>query len=261
MVLNYKKFGEGFPLIILHGLLGSLDNWQSIAKAIVEKLPGLCVYIVDQRNHGKSPHSSEFNYSLLVNDLFDFMQQQQIDRAHLLGHSMGGKAVMQFALDHHEKVEKLIVADISPSFYAEDRHDLVFEALINAGVDHAKTREDVQQNLRRHLKDDETTIFFLMKGLYRDTEDGEGFRWRFNVTGLWENYERICEGVSSTDVFNGPVLFLKGEHSRYINAGNYPDMIHFFPHHELTEIKNAGHWLHADNPADFVNEVVRFLKN
>ena len=134
MNLNFKEFGTGFPIIILHGLLGSLDNWQTIAKRLAE-LPGspFKTYIIDQRNHGKSPHSDEFSYDLLASDIFDFYEQHNIGKAHIIGHSMGGKAAMKFALGHGDRVEKLIVVDISPSV-ADDHHSDIFEALKAANV-------------------------------------------------------------------------------------------------------------------------------
>ena len=182
MQLNFKTFGQGFPLIILHGLFGSLDNWQTIAKKLADKLQ---VYIIDQRNHGKSPHSNEFNYELLSNDLLEFFEQQKIHKAHIIGHSMGGKTAMQFALEHSEKVEKLIVVDVAPVAY-EDRHSNVFAALFAADVKSATTREEVENILRQKLDNDEATVQFLLKGLSRD-ELGKHFEWKFNVESLHKN--------------------------------------------------------------------------
>lgn len=254
MELNYKQFGTGFPLIILHGLLGSLDNWQSIAKKIAEH--GFTVYIIDQRNHGRSPHSAEFNYHLLSADLLEFMQQHGIAKAHLLGHSMGGKTVMQFALQHPEKVEKLIVADIVPAAF-DDRHSDVFEALFAANAGKANSREEVQQVLREKLQD-ETTVQFLMKSLVRN-DDGTGFSWRFNTEALWKNYGNISEEISAAQPYTGETLFIKGERSTYINTGNYSSIAELFVNHQLVEIQGTGHWVHAEKPAEFIAEVLHFL--
>lgn len=254
MNLNYKVFGEGFPVIILHGLLGSLDNWQTIAKKIAEKFQ---VFIIDQRNHGRSPHSDEFSYELLSSDLLEFFAQHQIHKAHLIGHSMGGKAAMKFALEHSDRVEKLIVVDVAPTGY-EDRHSDVFAALFAADVKHAATREDMQEVLRQKL-DDETTVQFLMKGLHR-TEPGEtGFQWKFNIEALRKNYSRISGAVTSAASFAGETLFIKGEKSSYIQPSNYHSVIELFPNHQLTEIKGAGHWVHAEKPVEFTQEVMKFL--
>lgn len=254
MQLNYKVFGEGFPVIILHGLLGSLDNWQTIAKKIAEKLQ---VYIIDQRNHGRSPHSDEFSYELLSNDLLDFFEQHHIEKAHLIGHSMGGKVAMQFALEHSDKVGKLIVVDVAPAGY-EDRHSDVFSTLFAADVKQAVTREDVQAVLRQKL-DDETIVQFLMKGLHRAEHGQTGFQWKFNIGALWKNYSRISEAVTSASPFTGETLFIKGEKSNYIMPSNYHSITELFPNHQLTEVKGAGHWVHAEKPVEFTQEVMKFL--
>lgn len=254
MQLNFKTFGQGFPVIILHGLFGSLDNWQTIAKKLAEKFQ---VYIIDQRNHGKSPHTDEFNYELLSNDLLEFFQQNEIDKAHLIGHSMGGKAVMQFALEHSEKVEKLIVVDVAPVAY-EDRHSDVFNALFAADVKTASTREEVEKLLRKKLDNDETTVQFLMKGLSRD-ESGKHFEWKFNLDSLYKHYPEISGAVGSSTPFTGKTLFIKGEKSPYINSENYTAINGLFPDNELAEIKGAGHWVHAEKPHEFIEEVLRFL--
>lgn len=253
MKLNYKQFGQGEPLIILHGLLGSLDNWQSIAKKLAERNT---VYILDQRNHGKSPHSEDFSYELLVNDLLNFYAEHNIRSANLLGHSMGGKAVMYFALKYPEKTSRLIVVDVAPVNY-EDRHSIIFEALLSADLQNAKTREEVQRHIEKYLRNP-ANIQFLMKGLERN--DNNRFVWRFNVDVLHKQYKEIMGFPPSENVFTQPTLFLKGENSDYITAENYPQIAHYFPNNEITEIAHAGHWVHAENPADFIKEVESFLK-
>ncbi len=256
MVLNYKVFGEGFPIIILHGLLGSLDNWQTIGKHVSEN--GLLVFIVDQRNHGRSPHSDQFNYDLLSNDLFDFFEQHQIKKAHLLGHSMGGKVAMNFALKHADKVEKMIVVDISPADY-DDKHNDVFTALFAADVSKAKSREAVETTLRQLLKYDETTVQFLLKSITRTEAQDTGFRWRFNLDSLSKNYSQISAAITSATPFPGKTLFIKGEKSNYINSENYTSIDELFPYNQLSEIMNAGHWVHAEKPNEFLAEVLQFL--
>lgn len=253
MILNYKSFGSGFPLIILHGLMGSLDNWQSIAKHFSEHYQ---VYAIDQRNHGRSPHSAEMSYDLMVADLLEFMQQHGIERTHLLGHSMGGKVVMEFALRYPEKVDKLIVVDVAPVEY-EDRHSQVFKALFAVDLTTLESRQQAEATLRQYLGNDESTVQFLMKGLYRD--DSNKFQWRFNVQALYEAYYAISDGVRSDKPFEGQTLFVKGQKSNYIDASNYSEIMDLFPHNELAEIPGAGHWVHADNPQAFIEAVDKFL--
>ena len=255
MLLNYKKFGEGFPLVILHGLFGSLDNWQTIAKHLAEKFQ---VYIIDQRNHGKSPHTDEFNYELLSNDLLEFFEQQQISKAHVIGHSMGGKAAMKFALDHTDKVEKLIIVDVAPVTY-EDRHSDVFAALFAANIHTTKSRDEIEKVLRTKLDNDETTVQFLLKGLSRD-KTGEHFEWKFNLESLHKHYGEISQGVVSSTPFMNPTLFIKGQKSSYVNADGYAVIQELFPNNELVEIKGAGHWVHAEKQLEFITEVVKFLQ-
>ncbi len=258
MNLNYKEFGTGFPVIILHGLLGSLDNWQTIARKISELSSGsFKTYIIDQRNHGKSPHTDDFNYELLSADIADFYKQQHISKAHIIGHSMGGKAAMKFTLENQDLVEKLIVVDIAPS-EAEDHHTYIFEALDAANVMEANSREEVEQVLRNRIGDDYTTIQFLMKGLQRDASE-KHFEWKFNLQGLWSHYEDIMDGISANQPFLGPALFIKGGKSDYINAGNYPDIMELFPNNQLAEIAEAGHWVQADKPNEFIEVAEKFL--
>ena len=259
MKLNFKKIGEGFPVVILHGLLGSLDNWQTIAKKLAESRTGFSIYIIDQRNHGRSPHSSEFSYQLLVEDLKEFFAQQQISKAHVVGHSMGGKTAMLFALQNPELVAKLVGVDITPASYS-DKHSDVFSALFKTDAAHAESRQQVETVLRNELQNDETTVQFLMKGLTR-IEDGQtgNFVWRFNLEALHNNYSEISKEINADKPFTGETLFIKGEKSSYINASNFSSADKLFPNNQLTEIKGAGHWVHAERPAEFFKAVSEFL--
>ena len=253
MNLNYKSIGSGYPLIILHGLLGSLDNWQTIAKQFGEHFQ---VFIIDQRDHGRSPHTPEFSYALLVEDVLEFMQQQGIERAHFIGHSMGGKVAMHLALEHPDRVAKLIVVDVAPVEY-EDRHSDVFKALFAVDLRTLGSRQQAEGTLRSILGNDENTVQFLMKGLYRD--DDNKFQWRFDVQALYDAYDEISSGITSDKPFEGDTLFIKGEKSEYINASNFSEIIDLFPNNQLVEIAGAGHWVHAENPVQFTDAVLKFL--
>ena len=250
---NYKVFGERFPVVILHGVLGSLDNWQSIAKSLAANFK---VYIIDQRNHGKSFHSNEFSYQILSDDLLQFLAQQQISKAHIIGHSMGGKAAMLFAMQHPDVVDKLVIVDVAPVAYP-DRHSHIFKALLTANLLNKENREAVEAHLRNSLpKEDESTIQFLMKGLYRNDENN--FAWRFNAEALWDAYQNVSGDVSGKP-FEGKTLFIKGAKSTYINAENYSTIQELFPNNELSEIKDTGHWVHAEKPKEFMEELNTFL--
>jgi len=259
MELNYKCFGEGYPIVILHGLLGSLDNWQTIAKKLAEASlisKSYCVYILDQRNHGKSPHSTTIDYTILSADLHDFFTQHQIAKAHLIGHSMGGKVAMNFALKYPQMVNKLVLVDIAPTSY-NDKHSDVFKALLAADAASANTRTEVENILRKQLDNDETTVQFLMKGLSRADS---GFEWKFNLEALYANYSKIANGIEESKPYLGQTLFIKGSKSSYINTSNYNAIANLFPNHELVEIEGAGHWVHAEKPDVFLKEINQFLK-
>ena len=253
-MLNFKKFGEGSEtLIILHGLFGSLDNWQGIGQVFAKDYT---VFIIDQRNHGKSPHFDEHTYTLMAEDLNDFMESNNIEQAHLLGHSMGGKTVMRFAVDYPYRIGKLVVADMAPKYYAPHHQDII-KALSSVDFNHVKSRKEVEEKLAIHIQEPGVRQF-LLKGLMWETKEKMG--WKFNLKTLSDKIENIGEALDGHVYFTNPVLFLKGENSNYILESDADLIETSFPMSEIVEIKNAGHWLHAENPKDFVQEVLRFLK-
>lgn len=251
-VLHSKHFGTGPELVILHGLFGSLDNWQSLGKKIAEN--GFSVWIVDQRNHGRSFHSDAMDYAAMADDLLYFLEVHQLNQIILCGHSMGGKTAMAFSLQHPEKVSRLIVCDISPAAF-EDRHNEVFDALMTIPVDALKTREEAD-NILSAKGIDLSTRQFLLKNLYR-SENGY-FCWRFNLPVLHAHYNDISDEIRGNPV-PLPVLFIKGQLSQYINASNYPEIQHLFPKHQLSEIPGAGHWVHAEKPELFLKSLLHFI--
>lgn len=252
--LNYKTFGSGEPLIILHGLLGSLDNWQSLAKLYAQNFT---VFIIDQRNHGRSFHSQEFNYDLLTQDLLDFCDSNYIYKTHILGHSMGGKVAMQFAVEHTDYVEKLIVADIAPVVYPPG-HNEIFEALHAVDLQKMQSREEVELILAPFIPEFGTRQF-LMKGLTRN-EDNQ-FEWKFNLASLWDNYPAILNTFTSQDSFDGKALFINGEKSSYVLDEYKPLILKHFPKASFETIPKVGHWLHAENPNLFFEKTYDFLKS
>ena len=251
--LHYKKIGSGSPLLILHGLFGSLDNWLTIAKKLAAY--EYEVWIIDQRNHGRSFHDPEHNYRVMAEDLLHFTEEHQLSEIILCGHSMGGKTAMAFSLRWPERVRKLIVCDISPAAF-ENRHHEVFDALNTIPCPMLHSREEAESILRNKGLD-ENTIPFLLKNLFRD-EKGV-FHWRFNLRTLEQQYDQIADEITGMPVFM-PTLFIKGQLSGYINASNYPEIETLFPKHQLTEIPGAGHWVHADNPDLFLKTLIDFMQ-
>lgn len=253
MELNYKSFGSGPALIILHGLFGSLDNWQGLAKQYAEHFS---VFIVDQRNHGKSPHTdTPFTYAQLADDLHAFMQQQGIYTANLIGHSMGGKTVMQFAIDNEYMVEKLIVADMGIA--ANDfRHTEIIDALVAFPFDTITERKLADEWLAARIPDFGVRQF-LLKNLDRKAEGG--FEWKFNLRVLHRDYVNILEGISSPHPVDVPTLFIRGGKSDYVLDADFPAIRKVFSHVEFDTIPGAGHWLHAEAPEPFFEKTMRFL--
>jgi len=254
MQLNYKIYGEGFPIVILHGLLGSLDNWQTVAKSLSEEN---MIITIDLRNHGRSPHSNLFNYQIMIEDLFNFLESQHIYRTHLLGHSMGGKVAMSFALQNPDFVERLIVADIAPITYPS-HHDDVFAGLLAVPIDTLQSRQEAEIVLSKFTKENDV-IQFLMKALYR--KDDNQFAWRFNLKEIIQQYKNIL-GFEHTesDVYTGQTLFIRGAKSKYIQDSNSAEIFKLFPNSSIETIDGAGHWLHAEKPKEFIDIVKNFVK-
>lgn len=251
MKLNYKEFGEGQPLIILHGLMGMLDNWQAPAKMLWDDYR---VIIVDLRNHGHSPQSDEHNYDAMVADVVELMDDFQLDKAHLLGHSMGGKVVMTMAQKFPNRIDKLIVADIGPKYYPP-HHQQVLAALDAVPLNKLERRTDAEDYMKPHLAEAGVRQF-LMKSLFRPAKDQ--FDWRFNLKAIKLNIENIGQATDEMD-YDGDTLFLRGGNSNYITDDDWPDIKMLYPNSYLITIENAGHWLHAEKPQEFVEAVKDFL--
>jgi esterase len=252
MKLHFRRLGEGTPLIVLHGLLGSLDNWQPLGRRIAECFQ---VFAVDLRNHGQSPHHDDVSYDAMAADLDEFMRTHGLPRAHLLGHSMGGKVAMQFALRHSDRVEKLVVVDISPREYPP-RHARTFAALLALDLHKFHRREQLDAELAKSVDDVEVRQF-LLKNVGRDVHGG--FRWKANIRGLWESYERLTVAVTGETPCERPALFLRGERSDYVPAADHDLIRRLFPRAEFCEIAGAGHWVHADQPEAVCATVLKFL--
>lgn len=252
MQLNYKEFGEGFPVIILHGLLGSLDNWQSMARQLADDFK---VYTLDQRNHGKSPHTQEHTTQAMANDVAGFFEQHGIEKAHLIGHSMGGKTAMQFALDHPERVAKLVVVDIAPKQYKSGFEEIFagLKALNPAGLE---SRKQADEELSKYIPQFAVRQF-LLKNLDR-TKDG--FRWKMNLHLLADAHDNILNKLTGEGPVAVPTLVVRGGRSNYITDADKALFEQLFTPVTLTTINEAGHWVHAESPAAFYDVTVNFLR-
>ncbi|NNL92446.1 MAG: alpha/beta fold hydrolase [Saprospiraceae bacterium] len=251
--LNYKEYGSGEPIVILHGLLGMLDNWHALSKKMAEDY---WVISIDQRNHGKSFHSDQFSYQLLADDLNQFLMSKHIPSAHLLGHSMGGKTVMQFLNDYSDMANKAIIVDISPKEY-EGGHEKIFESLLAIDLTKVQSRKEVENELMAKL-DNLGTVLFLMKNLKRKPEGG--FEWKANISKLYASYDNIKGSVELDFVIDNPTLFIKGNNSNYITEEDQKNIKTLFDDVQFLDIDDAGHWVHADQPEILLKGVKDFLK-
>ena len=252
MDLNFKVFGEGKPLVILHGLLGSLDNWQSLAKKFAESRK---VYLIDQRNHGKSPHLEDHDYPSMVADLKAFLEKNEIENADLLGHSMGGKTVMGIAVEYPFLVNKLIVVDIAPRHYPV-HHDQILAGLNAVNFDEQKSRSEVEEVLTLFIPE-ATVRQFLMKNLF--WIEKEKLAYRFNLKTITKDIEKIGFGLAEGSYFTNPTLFIDGEDSDYIQEDDHDLIDEVFPRNEIITFENCGHWIHAQNPSLLIETVEKFL--
>lgn len=252
MELYYKVLGEGDPLIIVHGLFGSSDNWSTLGKKFAQNYK---VYLVDQRNHGKSNHNEEHNYDSMADDLLELIYEEQLMSVNLLGHSMGGKTVMRFAEKHPELVDKMIVADIGPKEYPP-HHNVILDVLLSVDPATISSRKEADEILQKQISDISIRQF-LLKNLF--WKEPKKLAWRMNVPVLNKNINEILAKVPNEEV-DVETLFLKGEFSDYILAEDGPMIKKLFPNSEIILIKKAGHWLHAEAPKEFYTKVTEFLE-
>jgi pimeloyl-ACP methyl ester carboxylesterase len=254
MKLFYRKLGQGQPLIIMHGLFGQSDNWNTLAKQFAEQ--DFEVYIVDLRNHGLSPHSDVWNYQVMSDDILELINDTNLQNVVLLGHSMGGKVAMQFAVDHQKLLDKLIVVDIGPKYYPPHNLD-VLKALNEVDFNVVKNRKEVENVLSKHITDIGTKQF-LLKNIY--WKDDEKLDWRFNLKVISEHIENVGEITPSDKRVNTPTVFIRGEKSNYILDEDFNLIQEIFSLSKLETIHGAGHWVHAEKPKEFFETVLRFMK-
>ncbi len=253
MNLHFQSYGNsGKPLIILHGLLGSSDNWHTIAKTFGEHFR---VFTLDARNHGRSPHSDLFTYEAMADDVREFLAQHHLPSAHLLGHSMGGKTAMQVALTHPELVDKLIVVDIAPRAYTR-QHDYIFDAVSSLDPSTFASRNQINEALSEKIAS-ETTRQFVMKNLARD-ESGV-LSWKMNLDVIRKQYDGINIALDSTKSFDKPALFFKSNKAGYVTGDDERKIHQMFPQARIVGL-DVGHWIHAEAPEEFARIALEFLE-
>ncbi|MFC2112481.1 alpha/beta fold hydrolase [Bacteroidota bacterium] len=264
MELYYKKLGSGPPLIIIHGLYGSSDNWLSIGKSLSEKFT---VYLVDQRNHGQSPHNDVHNYESMRDDLVGFMDQHKVQNAIIIGHSMGGKTAMFLAESHPQRINTLIIIDISPTPYVSEGHSgithkKIMEGMMGVDFSKVNSREDVEKQLAATIESSRIRSF-LLKNISRTAE--KGFRWKLNVPALYANLDNILGGLDPAiysggeEIVGFPVLFIRGQKSNYISDDDILVINQIFPAARVTTLPDTGHWLHVEQPALLLKTIRYFL--
>lgn len=252
MQLHYQSYGQGRPLVILHGLFGSSTNWNSMSKLLAERYR---VLAVDQRNHGGSPHSDEFSYALLAEDLHAFVQQHELGAVYVLGHSLGGKTAMEYALRYPAEIARLVVVDIAPRAYPP-HHDEIFDALCHLDLRAYTSRSALDAALAERLPD-AVTRQFLLTNAARDEQGG--FRWKLNLAALERNYDQITVEIAGGRSFDRPTLFVRGERSDYVQPADEPAIRALFPQAAIATVAGAAHWVHAEAPAEFARVVREFL--
>ena len=264
VTLKFKKSGHGAPFIILHGLYGASDNWISIARKLEDRFT---VFIPDLRNHGHSPHATTHTYQDMVDDLLKFFTDHQIEKAIILGHSMGGKVAMMFAAEYPEHVTGLIVADIAPKSYNKNdvpyktvmEHELILSLMEELNLVAVSSRKEIDSFLAEKLHNI-TLRQFLIKNIHRNKENY--FEWKINVPVLKYALVSITSGVNSEwfddrcPILGYPVTFIRGLKSDYISNEDLPGIKAIYPESRIIDIPDAGHWLHAEQPEEFTDAVL-----
>jgi pimeloyl-ACP methyl ester carboxylesterase len=259
MKLFFRQTGDTGPaIVILHGVFGSSDNWLTISKTIAAR--GYRVFALDQRNHGQSPRADDQSYTSMAADLREFLVDQQLDSPILIGHSMGGKTVMQYAIDYRNDgptntFSKLVVVDIAPRFYPVHHRDII-RGLKAIDLMNLGSRNEADAVLSRY----EPLVGvrqFLLKNLYRN-EQGQ-FDWRLNLPVIERELHGIGDELTNSRIVTEPTLFMRGSESPYITDEDIPTIKRIFPNAHIETIQGAGHWVQAEKPAEFVETLMKFL--
>ncbi len=252
MQLHYRTLGQGQPFILLHGIFGTSDNWQTFGNQLADLYQ---VFLVDQRNHGLSPHSDRFDYPAMAEDLKEFIAQHKLESPVILGHSMGGKVAMFFAVSDPSLFEKMIIVDIAPKYYPV-HHQKILEGLGTVKIDEITSRKEAEEQLSSHIED-RGVRQFLMKNLKRT--DSDHYAWKLNLPVIRDNIEKVGEAVPTGHPVEKPMLFVRGDKSDYISDKDEKEIKEIFPKAEIVTIPEAGHWVHAEQPEALYKAVMEFL--
>jgi len=251
-ILHYKSSGTGPALVILHGLLGSGDNWNSIAKNYMDQYQ---VLLPDLRNHGRSFHREDMSYSQMAGDVVALLDHLAIEDCVLVGHSMGAKVAMQLASDHPERVSRLVVVDSVPWSFKKS-HDTILRILAESDISGYKSRSEIDEALSHHFTEPGLR-YFLMKNIGRE---GDSYKWKMNIDSLLANYGEIVASLDLPErAYTYSTLFLAGADSDYVPTDSLEKLQVHFPQAELIHIANAGHWVHADQPDELKRHISAFL--
>ena len=254
MKLFFRHMGKGNPVVILHGLLGLSDNWVTFGRQLASDFE---VFIPDLRNHGQSPHDPVFNFTVLVEDLHELIEDQGLKKVNLIGHSLGGKTAMFFTLEYPDLLDKLVVVDIALRKYSPNlEHQMLIDAMMEVDFSSARSRSDVDRQFEQNVHSIKLRQF-LLKNIY--WKDKETLGWRVNLPVLKESLPRMLEGITTDKKFLNPVLLVRGGLSDYVTDADLPAMVKQFPHTSVQTLANTSHWVHADAPEEFYNLVHEFL--
>jgi len=254
MKIFHRSYGSGQPLVILHGFMGFSDNWVTLGRKWAEEYQ---VILPDARNHGNSFHSDDFTYKDMVEDLYHLFEEQKLEKAFLMGHSMGGKTAIKFTQEYPDYVDKLIVADMGIKYYPIT-HDKLLEALLEINLEEYDSRTEVDKKLSQKISNS-VIRQFLLKNLNRS--DSGHLTWKANIRLLYDKLDNIGEAVDFSKEIEVPTLFIRGENSDYVNDADLNDIKKNFANVNIVTIKKAGHWLHAEQPKAFFDTVSHYLSS
>jgi Predicted hydrolases or acyltransferases (alpha/beta hydrolase superfamily) len=254
MILHSKIYGNAYPILVFHGLFGDGSNWISFAKEFEKNYQ---IHLVDIRNHGKSFVSDKMNYDIISKDILEYINHHELNRPILLGHSMGGRAVMNFAIQHPFIPKKVIIVDISPKGYIDTNQEKFIQILKKIDFNIINTRKDVDFFLKKWISDVKIRSFFSK--CVKKQENGK-LCFSFSLLNIDKNYDfLIHQEIKKQGIYHGPTLFLRGEYSNYLLNQDYHYIRKLFPKYKITTVKRSGHWIHVDNPTEFYDKISVFL--